>query len=379
MNLPCRASPIRFVITTLVVTAALAATAEAHPLVENALDVVIARDKIVVDARISMEEVLLVGGGGTPTRERLAEITRSHGAYVLKHTQLTVDGARVEGKEISAGASSSRLAAYRFEYVLMAPPATVQIEQDFLREFEAWTASCVVRVRQNDQSVFQSGLLTRNRTIAFDCVWHAGSATRPAAGTDVKLWPTVRDYVAHGIKHILTGYDHLLFISALVLAASRLWDLVKVVTAFTLAHTLTLTLSVFNVVTLSERIVEPMIAASIVFVAVQNIFWPNQARGWTRLAVAFAFGLFHGLGFAGGLKDAMGEMPSVALWAALMSFSIGVEIGHQVVVLPLFASIQAAKKWNAEEPRMELAGRILKLGSCGISVAGVYFLIQAIR
>src|SRR5205807_1459282 len=83
---------------------------------------------------------------------------------------------------------------------------------------------------------------------------------------------------------------------------------------FTVAHTLTLALSVLNIVTLGERVVEPMIAASIVFVAVQNVFWPRQSRGWTRLAVAFAFGLFHGLGFAGGLKEAMAGMPRAALW-----------------------------------------------------------------
>ena len=87
-------------------------------------------------------------------------------------------------------------------------------------------------------------------------------------------------YALHGIEHILTGYDHLLFITALVLAAGSFWDLVKVVTAFTLAHTITLTLSVLNIVTLRSAIVEPMIAASIICVAVQNIFWPERSSGW---------------------------------------------------------------------------------------------------
>ena len=84
-----------------------------------------------------------------------------------------------------------------------------------------------------------------------------------------------------------------------------MWDLVKVVTAFTAAHTITLTLSVLGVVRLGEHVVEPMIAASIVFVAVQNVAWPRSSRGWGRIAVAFAFGLFHGLGFAGGLQEAI--------------------------------------------------------------------------
>jgi hypothetical protein len=148
---------------------------------------------------------------------------------------------------------------------------------------------------------------------------------------------------------------------------------VKVVTAFTVAHTLTLTLSVFNVMTLSERVVEPMIAASIVFVAVQNVVWRKQSRGWSRLALAFAFGLFHGLGFAGGLKQAMSEMPSAAVWAALIAFSAGVEIGHQVVVLPLYGVLRLARGKQAAVPKQ------LDFGSCAIAAAGVYFFVQAVR
>ena len=86
-----------------------------------------------------------------------------------------------------------------------------------------------------------------------------------------------------GIRHILTGYDHLLFVTALVLAATTLWDLIKVVSAFTLAHTITLTLAAMNLIHLPERVVEPLIAASIVFVAIQNVFWPRKpAAGVAR-------------------------------------------------------------------------------------------------
>jgi hypothetical protein len=90
-----------------------------------------------------------------------------------------------------------------------------------------------------------------------------------------------------GIHHILTGYDHLLFISALVLAATTFWDLLKVVTAFTIAHTITLSLAAFNLVSLPQGVVEPFISASIVFVALQNVFWPSRARGWSRRGAAF--------------------------------------------------------------------------------------------
>ena len=110
------------------------------------------------------------------------------------------------------------------------------------------------------------------------------------------------DYLRLGIAHILEGWDHLLFIAALVLACTSFWDFVKVVTAFTVAHTLTLAISAFGYLRLPSSVVEPMIALSIVVVAMQNVFFPKSARGRTRLVIAFIFGPFHGLGFAGGTE-----------------------------------------------------------------------------
>lgn len=184
-------------------------------------------------------------------------------------------------------------------------------------------------------------------------------------------------YVQHGIWHILTGYDHMLFMAALVLAAASFWDLVKVVTAFTLAHTVTLTLAVLDIVRLNERIVEPMIAASIVFVALQNIFYPGSSRGWTRLAIAFGFGLFHGLGFAGGLLEAMSGLSGVTVLTAIVAFSLGVEIGHQAVVVPLYAARLLIRR--AGGPGAESISRTVTIwGSALISVAGGYYLLMAI-
>jgi hydrogenase/urease accessory protein HupE len=177
----------------------------------------------------------------------------------------------------------------------------------------------------------------------------------------------------HGVRHILTGYDHLLFLGALVLAAVTFWDLFKVVTAFTVAHSITLTLSALRLVHLSDRVVEPTIAASIVFVALQNVFWLGKARGWTRLVVAFVFGLFHGLGFAGGLLDVMHQMPTAAVLLAILGFSLGVEAGNQIVLIPLFGSMRLARRMRPDaEPRFAMAFQ--RTGSAVILVAGVYYL-----
>ena len=375
---------------------ALGSPLAAHQIVENALDVVIHPDKVVIDARIVIEEVIVMEASAPPPRDAWQKLAAKHQPYLLSHLKIEADGQKLTGKSVieptvSPGPTDELNAAnYRLEYPLQKPPQMVSVYQDLLREKTNWQCSAVVRIRRSDIPVFQSALLTASRSIEFDLDWPttlpstspttAQSASVGHIRTEVPLWATIRAYTEHGIAHILSGFDHLLFVGALVLAAASFWDLIKVVTAFTLAHTLTLTLSVLNLLTLSSRIVEPMIAASIIFVAVQNIFWPRQSRGWSRLAVAFAFGLFHGLGFAGGLKAAMTEMPATALGIALLAFSAGVEIGHQIVVIPLYVFLKLFRNPPMHaSPASSLGPAILKFGSAAISIAGVYFFVQAIK
>ena len=172
-----------------------------------------------------------------------------------------------------------------------------------------------------------------------------------------------------------TGYDHLLFVAALVIATMSFWEMVKVIAAFTLAHTITLVLSVFDIFRLPTFIVEPVIALSIVFVALENVIAPQRAHSRLRLAVAFGFGLIHGLGFAGGLRDAMQGLPSIGLWIALAAFSAGVEIGHQLVVLPLFGLLTLSRRKLSEG----IHPSTLRYGSAAISCGGAYYLVVALR
>ena len=151
----------------------------------------------------------------------------------------------------------------------------------------------------------------------------------------------------------------------------------KVISAFTLAHSITLTLSVLNIVRLPSNIVEPMIAASIVFVALQNVIVPERSRGAGRLCVAFFFGLFHGLGFAGGLLSAMEGMAGFAVGLAIVAFSLGVETGHQMVVLPIFGALKIMRRAAPQSAR--IPGRVLRYGSAMICMAGMFYLVAALR
>ncbi|WP_203292305.1 HupE/UreJ family protein [Maricaulis parjimensis] len=137
-------------------------------------------------------------------------------------------------------------------------------------------------------------------------------------------------YLQLGYTHILPkGLDHILFVLALFFASTRLKPLIWQVSAFTLAHTLTLALATLGLVSLPASIVEPIIALSIAFVAIENLVFKDMTR-W-RPALVFGFGLFHGLGFAGVLSEL--GLPQGDLVPALLSFNVGVELGQLTIIL----------------------------------------------
>jgi len=132
-----------------------------------------------------------------------------------------------------------------------------------------------------------------------------------------------------GVAHILTGYDHLLFLLALVVRGGNIWSLLKIITAFTLAHSITLALAVLNVVVLPERLVEATIALSIAYVAAENLFMRHTVSH--RWAVAFVFGLMHGFGFSSVLREL--GLPKEGLVWCLLNFNLGVEAGQAIAVI----------------------------------------------
>ena len=172
---------------------------------------------------------------------------------------------------------------------------------------------------------------------------------------EISAWTQFVSFVREGIWHIWKGYDHILFIVSLLLPAvllfirkrwqpaerfaPALWDVARVVTSFTVAHSITLSLAALGVVSLPSRLVESTIALSVVLAALNNLFPLVLGRRWV---VAFAFGLIHGFGFASVLADL--GLPQNALLLALVGFNVGVEIGQLVIVsifLPVAFAIRA--------------------------------------
>lgn len=171
-----------------------------------------------------------------------------------------------------------------------------------------------------------------------------------------------------GIEHILTGYDHLVFIAGLVLARARLRSLLTIVTAFTVAHSITLALAVLNVWSPTSRFVEPAIALSIAYVGVENFFVKDASKRWR---ITFPFGLIHGFGFAGALQEI--NLPKSAVPTALVSFNLGVEAGQLAVLALLLPAVLLLRnrKWFEPTGVRVLSGAVAIAG-------GVWFVSRII-
>ncbi|HLW48627.1 MAG TPA: HupE/UreJ family protein [bacterium] len=157
------------------------------------------------------------------------------------------------------------------------------------------------------------------------------------------VWQTAGGFVRMGIEHILTGYDHMLFLLSLLMVGATLPQLLRIVTAFTVAHSITLSLAVLGLVDLPLRWVESAIALSITYVAAENV-WRGRGALGSRWLVTFGFGLVHGLGFASALTEL--HLPHANLAASLVGFNLGVEMGQVSVILLATLALDAFRQYG---------------------------------
>jgi len=195
------------------------------------------------------------------------------------------------------------------------------------------------------------------------------SETEYFAGTRQGVVAVIRKFIPAGIHHILIGPDHLLFLVGLLLLGGSIRRLAMVVTSFTIAHSITLSLAALNILTPPARVIEPAIALSIVFVGADNLLAQGgrDVRAW----IAFGFGFIHGFGFANVLREM--ELPSRALGWSLFSFNFGVEIGQLLVVIVVasaFAALRARSAWARSQ--LVYAGSIVSVA------AGSFWFVQRV-
>lgn len=169
-----------------------------------------------------------------------------------------------------------------------------------------------------------------------------------------------------GVEHIITGYDHILFVISVILITTGLRDALKVVTAFTVAHSITLALAFFGLVSLPASIVEPLIALTIVYVAFENIVLRRYSKRWL---LVFLFGLVHGLGFVGVLKDI--TMSRDELVSALLAFNLGIEFGQILIVVPLLLMLRSIREHNWQP-------QVIRYASLSMGIMGLVWFIDRV-
>ena len=180
------------------------------------------------------------------------------------------------------------------------------------------------------------------------------------------LWSNIGNFIVLGIEHILTGYDHIAFLIGLIVIGLTFREVLKIITAFTVAHSITLLLAALQIVRLNSRFVESVIAFSICYVALENLFRKKVNYRWI---VTFCFGLIHGFGFASALQELIVGKSNLVI--SVLSFNLGVETGQLMIFFVLLPVLHLLKKW------MEF--RIVTIGaSSAVFAFGFTWLVERI-
>jgi hydrogenase/urease accessory protein HupE len=301
----------------------------AHQVNLSTARITVGADRVVdVDVAMKGSDVDRVAGTnvydtqtGLVRADALAAVSAEVANYVATHSAVLA-GDKTCGSDPSSVWSDSDGVLVRTRWACAQESGRLRYRSTVLVDTAA-DARQVVLVRSGDK-IFQD-LLDASRTESV-----LTEAPQPSTIQVVGL------YVGAGIEHILLGYDHIAFLIAIVLWANRLWPVVKLVTAFTIGHSVTLSLAALDIIRIPSSIIEPAIAASIIYVAGENFFSHDVQKRWRD---TFAFGLVHGFGFASALQEF--GIPKNALLPALASFNIGVEVGQIAIVAAVIPMLMA--------------------------------------
>ena len=317
---------------------------------------------VITDAAALLEKLEASSGesplAGLPP-DRLRARIEQFGEQFRRRVALRFDGAEARpaiAYAVSPGADAAASPIATIHLSGQIPPGATHLTWRY-----AWTfASYAVTVRRAAADNPTTEWLEGGQSSA------AVALKAPAPAAD--RFGTARRYLALGFTHIVPGgLDHVLFVLGIYLLSGRARSILWQVSAFTLAHSITLGLSMYGLVSASPRIVEPLIAVSIAYVAIENIFCA-ELKSW-RVAIVFVFGLLHGMGFAGALKEL--SLPRSEFVTALLTFNIGVEAGQLAVIGTAFLLVG----WYSAD-RVWYRRRVVVPASMLIACTAVYWTIQ---
>ncbi len=288
-------------------------------------------------------------------------------AFVLERLEIAVDGTALPGTPVGVAWSGGP----------SAPAATGQAATVGLQYPGTSGRTIRVTARFFPYDPLHESFLSvrRNGTLVGEAILtlQQPSAELSLEGRQSRV-DVIKRFTRSGIEHIAIGPDHVLFLIGLLLLGGSFWQLVRIVTAFTIAHSVTLTLAALDMVSLPPRLIEPLIALSICVIAVHNLIRgvpdsPSDARKDHRIWIAFGFGLIHGFGFANVLREL--ALPRAALGWSLFSFNLGVEIGQLLIVVVVAWLMAAVARRGAILHR-----RLVLLGSLAVLWAGFFWFVQ---
>lgn len=334
---------MRGLLAALLLTGATAGGGVPHPGAFSNLTISFAADEIQLELRmqeLTLLEVPLwyldVNSDGQTSTLELAQAWPEIGAYLARTTWISLDGRRAElawtiqgfeelGEALEGGGNSFKLVTAAAVLPRPAGLGKIEVHSDiFIEEGNPeHRLAVVIKGLWEQPAQYLLGYAHRDWTVEVPNAWAA-----------------VGQYTVLGFEHVLAGWDHLAFLAALLFGVASLGGMLAAITAFTLAHSITLAISALGVFALPPGLVEPAIALSVMWVILAHLrAGAARARAWIP---AFAFGLLHGFGFAGVLGEI--GLPQEARLGGLLGFNLGVEAGQLAFVLPVAALALAARR-----------------------------------
>lgn len=308
------------------------------------------------DLNVAAPDTLLDPAVAARARDALVALLSPRLSLMFDGRPVTLEWGAVE---VVADRQSLRLAFA----IPAAPPARVNL-QAYVFPYDP--------IHQTFVNIYENGALKHQAILD---VTH--QAAEYYAGTTQGRLAVIRTFVLSGIEHILIGPDHILFLVGLLLLGGSLSRLALIVTAFTIGHSITLSLAALDILSPPSRYIEPLIALTIVVVGADNILVLRGSDGATHKAsdirawLAAAFGLVHGFGFASVLKEF--GLPQAALGWSLFAFNLGVELG-QLVIVGVVATALAMVRRNSAQ----WSARVALAGSIGVILAGLYWFVERV-
>lgn len=341
--------------------------AQAHEIGTTRVSILLHESKtydieIVTDATALAEKLEAAAGDRLPSgirADRLQSLLTSFDERFRQRVMVAFDGSEVRPAltySVSPATDASSAPAATIRLTGEIPPHARHLTWRFAWTFASYALTIRSGASENPATQWLEGGQT-SAPFALDSVAPQAHRLRTA-------WR----YLALGFTHILpNGLDHMLFVLGIFLLSSRARTVLWQVSAFTVAHSITLGLSMYGLINVTPRIVEPLIAISIAYVAIENILL-SELKSW-RIALVFAFGLLHGMGFAGALKEL--GLPRSEFVTALLTFNVGVEAGQLAVIGAAFLLVG----WRCSS-RAWYRGRVVLPASALIACTAVYWTIQ---